>query len=117
MGIAGIFLFCFLYLGNFGFDRTREYLEEVAVNVARNLASGKLKVDRQGQKSFVRKATDHVLSYGVVREQVFKKAHGQVMKLTNGLYPAPLRILEVSFLTIKFFDDGNISGSFKVSGC
>lgn len=75
-------------------------MEEVAVNLARDLASGKLKVDRQGQKSFVRKATDHLLSYGVVREQVFKKAHDQVMKLTNGLYPAPLRILDVIFFLI-----------------
>ena len=30
-----------------------------------------------------------------VRNYVFSKAHKQVMKMTGGLYPAPLKILEV----------------------
>lgn len=30
-----------------------------------------------------------------VKDQVFKKAKAQVMKMSGGLYPAPLKILEV----------------------
>lgn len=35
------------------------------------------------------------MSIEFVKDQVFKKAKAQVMKQTNGLYPAPLKILEV----------------------
>ena len=35
------------------------------------------------------------LGYDQVKDYVFKTAKGKVMKQTNGLYPAPLRILEV----------------------
>jgi len=66
------------------------------VKVAADLASGKLKVDREKQKGFIRKATDQILSVGVVRDFVFKKALETVMKKTGGLYPSPLKILDVS---------------------
>lgn len=64
------------------------------MKTARDLAAGKLKVER-GPKSLVEKITQQVLSYNFVKDQVFKKARAQVMKLTGGLYPAPLKILEV----------------------
>ena len=35
------------------------------------------------------------MSIDFVKDQIFKKAKSQVMKQTNGLYPAPLKILEV----------------------
>merc|ERR1719192_27602 len=35
------------------------------------------------------------LNYDFVKDYVFKTAKGKVMKQTNGLYPAPLKILEV----------------------
>lgn len=35
------------------------------------------------------------MSYNVVKDQIFKKARAQVIKATGGLYPAPLKILEV----------------------
>lgn len=37
------------------------------------------------------------LSVGPARDFVFKKAKETVMKKTLGLYPAPLKILEVRF--------------------
>lgn len=70
------------------------YLEETAIKTAKDLASGNLKVNR-GPKSLVEKITNLVLSVDYIKDQVFKKAKAQVMKQTNGLYPAPLKILEV----------------------
>lgn len=74
-------------------ERTMEYLEEVAVKVAGDLASKKMKTDRKRPlfERILRMAT----GYTFVRDQIFKKAKGQVMKLTGGLYPAPLNILDV----------------------
>merc|ERR1719187_760119 len=41
------------------------------------------------------KAMNTALQYDLVKDQVFKKARGQVMKMSGGLYPAPLKILDV----------------------
>ncbi|XP_054152913.1 trifunctional enzyme subunit alpha, mitochondrial-like [Oppia nitens] len=74
--------------------RTLEYLEEVAIETAKQLASGKLKINRK------RPLSERVLRAAIgiqfIRDKIFDKARGQVMKLTNGLYPAPLKILEVA---------------------
>lgn len=70
------------------------YLEETAVKTAQDLASKRLKIER-GPKTLVDKITQQVLSINFVKDQIFKKAKAQVMKITNGLYPAPLKILEV----------------------
>lgn len=64
------------------------------MKAAHDLANGKLKFER-GPKSLVDKLTQQVLSLNFVKDQVFKKAKAQVMKATGGLYPAPLKILEV----------------------
>ncbi|XP_051164613.1 trifunctional enzyme subunit alpha, mitochondrial [Leptopilina boulardi] len=75
-------------------ENTRRYLEETAIKVAKDIASGNLKVNR-GPKSLGEKVMNYALSFEFVKDQVFKKAKAQVMKLTGGLYPAPLKILEV----------------------
>lgn len=36
------------------------------------------------------------MSYPVVRNQIYKTVQGKVMKQSKGLYPAPLKIVEVS---------------------
>lgn len=82
------------------------YLEETAVKTAQDLANGKLKVQR-GPKSLIEKLTQQVLSINFVKDQVFKKAKAQVMKMTNGLYPAPLKILEVVRVGL---DKGPVAG-------
>lgn len=74
--------------------RTRDYLETVAIQIAKEIASGKLKVDRS-KKSLMDKILGAALQYNWVRDQVFGKAKKQVMKMSGGLYPAPLRILDV----------------------
>ncbi|KAG8241893.1 hypothetical protein J6590_076580 [Homalodisca vitripennis] len=71
-------------------QRTMEYLEDIAVQSARALASGELKADRK--KSLMDKIMNLAFQYDWVKDQVFKKAKGQVMKLTGGLYPAPLKM-------------------------
>lgn len=47
------------------------------------------------------------LSFNFVKDQVFKKAKAQVMKATGGLYPAPLKILEVVRVGL---DKGPVAG-------
>ncbi|XP_022193968.2 trifunctional enzyme subunit alpha, mitochondrial [Nilaparvata lugens] len=75
-------------------NRTIEYLEEVAIKSAKDLASGALKPDRS-KKGLADKVMNFALQYDWVKDQVFTKAKSQVMKMTGGLYPAPLKILEV----------------------
>ncbi|CAG9863338.1 unnamed protein product [Phyllotreta striolata] len=74
-------------------ENTRNYLEKVAIGVAKDLAAGKLKTKRE--KSLMDKAMAFALQYNFVKDQIFGKAKQQVMKMSQGLYPAPLRILEV----------------------
>lgn len=78
---------------NYPEENTLIYLENIAVEVASNLAKGKLKVNRK--RPLIERITNYVMSFPYVRQQVFNKAKGQVMKQTQGLYPAPLKILEV----------------------
>lgn len=73
---------------------TSKYLETVAVNTAKDLAAGKLKVDRS-KKSLQDKILAYALQYNWVKDQIFGKAKAQVMKMSGGLYPAPLKILDV----------------------
>ncbi|KAF7284202.1 hypothetical protein GWI33_022452 [Rhynchophorus ferrugineus] len=72
---------------------TKKYLENVAIDVAKQLASGKLKTERK--KNLTTKVLDFALQYKFVKDQIFNKARAQVMKMSGGLYPAPLRILDV----------------------
>lgn len=70
---------------------TSKYLESIAIDVAKQLASGQLKVDRS-KKGLTDKVLQFALNYNWVKDQIFGKAKAQVMKLSGGLYPAPLRV-------------------------
>lgn len=87
-------------------ENTMKYLEETAVKAAQDLASGRLKVER-GPKSLMDKITKQALSVNFVKDQIFNRAKAQVMKLTRGLYPAPLKILEVIRVGL---DKGPVAG-------
>jgi enoyl-CoA hydratase/long-chain 3-hydroxyacyl-CoA dehydrogenase len=63
----------------------------VSVAVAKDIASGKLKVDRK-KKSLTHTLLDFGLTFNWVRNQVFGRAKKEVLKLSGGLYPAPLRV-------------------------
>lgn len=68
-----------------------KYLETVAIQVAKDIASGKIKVDRS-KKGMVEKITAVVMQWDFVKNIIFNKAKEQVMKASRGLYPAPLKV-------------------------
>lgn len=70
---------------------TMEYLEKVAIDIARDISTGKIKIDRQ-KHGLVNKLTDFAFGFDFVKDKVFQKAKAQVNKLTGGLYPAPLKV-------------------------
>jgi len=74
-------------------ERTLEYLESVAVSIASQLAAGTLKATKK--KGLMDQLMNIALKINFVKDKIFQKAKGQVMKASKGLYPAPLRILEV----------------------
>ncbi|XP_072714242.1 trifunctional enzyme subunit alpha, mitochondrial [Ciconia boyciana] len=73
--------------------RTIEYLEEVAVGFARGLANRNVSAKRS--KGLIQKITDYAMALPFVRRQVYKTVESKVQKQTKGLYPAPLKIIEV----------------------
>ncbi|GFR94904.1 fatty acid oxidation complex subunit alpha [Elysia marginata] len=81
-------------------SNTLAYLETVAVDVARDMADGKVKRTLR-KKNMADKITDFLLQYEFGRNFVFNKAKAQVMKASRGLYPAPLKILEVARIGLE----------------
>jgi len=73
---------------------THQYLEQIAIKTAKQLGEGTMKLPNRDPKSLSKKAENFALGVGPVKDYVFNMAKGKVMKQTNGLYPAPLRILE-----------------------
>uniref|UniRef100_A0A8C4RM13 Trifunctional enzyme subunit alpha, mitochondrial n=1 Tax=Erpetoichthys calabaricus TaxID=27687 RepID=A0A8C4RM13_ERPCA len=74
-------------------ERTIEYLEEVAIECARGIVNKKISLKKE--KGFVQKVTDYVMNIPFVRNQIYNTVEKKVMKQTKGLYPAPLKIIEV----------------------
>ncbi|XP_043839335.1 trifunctional enzyme subunit alpha, mitochondrial [Dromiciops gliroides] len=74
-------------------ERTVEYLEEVAITFAKELADKKISGKRQ--KGLVEKLTAYAMSFPFVRQLIYKKVEEKVQKQTKGLYPAPLKIIDV----------------------
>ncbi|CAI5684207.1 unnamed protein product [Oreochromis niloticus] len=73
-------------------ERTMEYLEEVAVGVANDLANKKIPLTRE--KSFRLKLWDAVMGLGPVRKMMYSTITKRVQKQTKNLYPAPFQIIE-----------------------
>ncbi|XP_054653048.1 hydroxyacyl-CoA dehydrogenase trifunctional multienzyme complex subunit alpha b isoform X1 [Dunckerocampus dactyliophorus] len=73
-------------------ERTIDYLEEVAIECARGIVGKKIPLRRE--KGAMQKIQDYVMSFELVRNQIYKTVHGKVMKQSRGLYPAPLKIIE-----------------------
>ncbi|KAI9560509.1 hypothetical protein GHT06_011442 [Daphnia sinensis] len=89
-------------------QQTLQHLEKVAVQTAENLASGTIKANRE--KPITDRILAAALKYNFVKDYIFNKAKVQVMKQTNGLYPAPLKILEVLRTTVdKGFEAGYVA--------
>ena len=91
-GVKTTLLFCrYLDIAVSLLYRTLQYLEEVSVGIAKEIASGKLRVDRK-KKPLIQMLMDFGLTFNWVRNQIFGRAKKQVLKLSGGLYPAPLRV-------------------------
>jgi len=88
---------------------THKYLENIAINTAKQLGEGTMKLPNRAPKNFTEKATKAAFGVGQVKDYVFNQAKGKVMKQTNGLYPAPLKILEV----IRAGLDGGPDAGYK----
>ena len=72
-------------------DNTMQYLEKVAIQIAKDIAAGKITVDRS-KKSVIEKVTETAMQWDWVKNIIFNKAKEQVMKASRGLYPAPLKV-------------------------
>ncbi|XP_012507943.1 PREDICTED: trifunctional enzyme subunit alpha, mitochondrial [Propithecus coquereli] len=93
-------------------ERTIEYLEEVAVTFAKGLADKKISPKRD--KGLVEKLTAYAMTIPFVRQQIYKKVEERVRKQTKGLYPAPLKIIDVVKTGIEQGNDaGYLSESQK----
>ena len=80
--------------------RTLEYLEEVAIQTAKDLVDKK--VSRPIRKiGMMEKIMNKMMGYDFGKNFVFNKAKAQVMKASGGHYPAPLKILEVIRTSIE----------------
>ncbi|XP_061890499.1 hydroxyacyl-CoA dehydrogenase trifunctional multienzyme complex subunit alpha a [Entelurus aequoreus] len=73
-------------------ERTIEYLEEVAVGVARGIANKKVPLSKE--KSLMQKLQDTVMGLGPVKKKIYNTVSEKVQKQTKGLYPAPVKIIE-----------------------
>uniref|UniRef100_A0A3Q3RF39 Trifunctional enzyme subunit alpha, mitochondrial n=1 Tax=Mastacembelus armatus TaxID=205130 RepID=A0A3Q3RF39_9TELE len=74
-------------------ERTIEYLEEIAIECAKGIVNKKIALRKE--KGMMQKIQDYVMSLQFVRNQIYKTVHDKVMKQTRGLYPAPLKIIEI----------------------
>uniref|UniRef100_A0A2I3GIF0 Trifunctional enzyme subunit alpha, mitochondrial n=1 Tax=Nomascus leucogenys TaxID=61853 RepID=A0A2I3GIF0_NOMLE len=91
---------------------TIEYLEEVTITFAKGLADKNISPKRD--KGLVEKLTAYIMTIPFVRQQVYKKVEEKVQKETKGLYPAPLKIIDVVKTGIERESDaGYLSESQK----
>uniref|UniRef100_A0A8C8J071 Trifunctional enzyme subunit alpha, mitochondrial n=1 Tax=Oncorhynchus tshawytscha TaxID=74940 RepID=A0A8C8J071_ONCTS len=73
-------------------ERTIEYLEEVAIQCAKGIVNKKISLTKE--KGMMQKVQDYVMGIEFVRQQIYKTVTAKVMKMSKGLYPAPLKIIE-----------------------
>ncbi|XP_030883551.1 trifunctional enzyme subunit alpha, mitochondrial [Leptonychotes weddellii] len=93
-------------------ERTIEYLEEVAVTFAKGLSDKKISIKRD--KGLVEKLMSYAMSIPFVRQQIYKKVEEKVRKQTKGLYPAPLKIIDVVKTGIEQGNDAGYLSESKV---
>uniref|UniRef100_A0A8C4HAK4 enoyl-CoA hydratase n=1 Tax=Dicentrarchus labrax TaxID=13489 RepID=A0A8C4HAK4_DICLA len=74
-------------------ERTIDYLEEVAIEYAKGIVNKKIPL-RKEKGTMQSKLCYYIMSFELVRNQIYKTVHGKVMKQSKGLYPAPLKIIE-----------------------
>uniref|UniRef100_A0A8C6WN87 Trifunctional enzyme subunit alpha, mitochondrial n=1 Tax=Neogobius melanostomus TaxID=47308 RepID=A0A8C6WN87_9GOBI len=70
-------------------ERTIDYLEEVAVDLAKGIANKKVPLTKE--KGLVQNT---VMGLGPVQNKIYKTVREKVQKQTKGLYPAPVKIID-----------------------
>ncbi|THD19886.1 Hydroxyacyl-coenzyme A dehydrogenase [Fasciola hepatica] len=75
-------------------DNTLRYLESVAVSCAQQLVEGTLK-PKKAEKSVIQKVLWKAMEFEYFRHLFFNQVRKKVMEGTHGLYPAPLKIIEL----------------------
>eukprot|EP00123_Amoebidium_parasiticum_P015366 comp22929_c1_seq1/m.36316 comp22929_c1_seq1/g.36316 ORF comp22929_c1_seq1/g.36316 comp22929_c1_seq1/m.36316 type:complete len:777 (-) comp22929_c1_seq1:514-2844(-) len=76
-------------------ENTQRFLEQAAIAAAKDLALGKLKVNRKKPLTSVAGIQDYLMKdVSYVRNYVINKARETVAKKTKGKYPAPFKILD-----------------------
>ncbi|XP_077601326.1 hydroxyacyl-CoA dehydrogenase trifunctional multienzyme complex subunit alpha a [Stigmatopora nigra] len=73
-------------------ERTIDYLEEVAVNIAKGIANKTVSLSKE--KSFMQKLQERLMGFGPVKNKIYKTVSEKVHNQTKGLYPAPVKIIE-----------------------
>ncbi|KAK2094403.1 hypothetical protein P7K49_028141 [Saguinus oedipus] len=86
-------------------ERTIEYLKEVAIAFTKGLAD---KISPKRDKGLVEKLTVYAMTIPFVRQQAYKKVEEKVRKQTKGLYPAPLKIIDVVKTGIEQGNSANL---------
>merc|ERR1712241_977133 len=62
---------------------THKYLETIAINTAKQLGEGTMKLPNRAPKNFTAKATKAAFGVGPVKDYVFGEAKKKVLKQTN----------------------------------
>ncbi|OON14467.1 enoyl-CoA hydratase/isomerase family protein, partial [Opisthorchis viverrini] len=81
-------------------ENNMAYLESIAVSCAENLANGNLKATK-APRSVVQRILWKALDYEPLRKLFFKQARNKVMKQSHGLYPAPMKLVDVFETSVK----------------
>uniref|UniRef100_A0A3B4AJC8 Trifunctional enzyme subunit alpha, mitochondrial n=1 Tax=Periophthalmus magnuspinnatus TaxID=409849 RepID=A0A3B4AJC8_9GOBI len=77
-------------------ERTIEYLEEVAVDLAKGIVNKKVPLTKEKSLVQSKKKTSSIMGLGPVQNKIYKTVSEKVQKQTKGLYPAPAKIIEVT---------------------
>ncbi|KAM6991740.1 hydroxyacyl-CoA dehydrogenase trifunctional multienzyme complex subunit alpha a [Tautogolabrus adspersus] len=73
-------------------ERTIEYLEEIAVGVAKDISNKKVPLTKE--KSLKEQLQDKLMDLAPVRKKIYKTVSEKAHKMSKGLYPAPAKIIE-----------------------
>uniref|UniRef100_A0A3Q3FQV5 enoyl-CoA hydratase n=1 Tax=Labrus bergylta TaxID=56723 RepID=A0A3Q3FQV5_9LABR len=73
-------------------ERTIEYLEEIAVGVAKGISNKKVPLTKE--KSLKEKLQDKLMDLAPVRKKIFKTVSEKAQNQSKGFYPAPAKIIE-----------------------
>lgn len=74
-------------------EDTCKCLEIEAIKAAKDLETGRLVIRRS--RPLLQRLTEYALGYQFVRNLILERSKKEVLKFSLGLYPAPLRLIEV----------------------